>query len=97
MKPNTLLRAAAAIIIVAGLRPQLGWATKPATLVVGEVTATPTSGQIEVNHRVYQVQKTSTPAKSLTGIGIGQKVDLVLDGPPDSKTATVISVKPHAN
>jgi hypothetical protein len=56
MKPNTLLRAAAAIIMIAGLQPEIGWATKLATLVVGEVTATPTSGQIEVDHRIYQVK-----------------------------------------
>jgi len=96
MKPNTLLRAAAAIIIIAGLQPEIGWATKIATLVVGEVTATPTSGQIEVDHRIYQVKKPSTPNKSLRAIGVGQKVDLVLDGPPDSKTASVISIKLHA-
>jgi hypothetical protein len=95
MKPNTLLRAAAAIIMIAGLQPEIGWATKLSTLVVGEVTATPTSGQIEVDHRIYQVKKPSTPNKSLH-IGVGQKVDLVLDGPPDSKTASVISIKLHA-
>ena len=97
MKPNTLICAAAAIMMTAGLQPGIGWATKVATLVVGEVTATPTAGQIEVNHKVYRVIKASTADKSLRGIGVGQKVDLVLDGPPDSKTASVVSVKLHAN
>lgn len=97
MKPSSLLCAAAAIMMIAGLNPRIGWATKVATLVVGEVTATPASGQIEVDHKVYRVIKASTADKSLRGIGVGQKVDLVLDGPADSKTASVVSVKVHAN
>ena len=97
MKLSTWLCTAAAIAMIAGLQPQIGWATKVATVVVGEVTATPASGQIEVNHKVYRVIKESAADKSLRGIGVGQKVDLVLDGPADSKTASVISVKLHAN
>jgi hypothetical protein len=44
---------------------------------------------------VYRVQKGSAADKSLKAITVGQKVDVVLDGPVDAKTTSVLSIKRH--
>jgi hypothetical protein len=95
VKPSKLFFAAIVVLFLGSLRPDMGWATKIAILVVGEVTATPTPGQIEVNHQVYRVQKSSAADKSLKGVTVGQKVDVVLDGPVDGETTSVLSIKRH--
>jgi hypothetical protein len=95
MKPNKCLFAAAAFLLLGSLRPEMGWATKIAILVVGEVTATPTPGQIEVNHQVYRVMRASAADQSVHSIRVGQKVELVLDGPADGKSTSVQSIKLH--
>src|SRR5271166_5179576 len=95
VKPSKLLFAAIALLFLGSLRPDMGWASKVAILVVGEVTATPTPGQIEVNHHVYRVQKASAADKSLKGVSVGQKVDLILDGPVDGTTTSVLSINRH--
>ena len=64
--------------------------------VTGEVTATPVSGTIEVEHKSYQVKPHSLADKILRQIKFGQIVDLVLDGPPDSGKSQVVAINPHA-
>jgi len=95
VKPSKLFFAAIVFLLLGSLRPDMGWASKVAILVVGEVTATATPGQVEVNHQVYRVQKGSAADKSLKAITVGQKVDVVLDGPVDAKTTSVLSIKRH--
>ncbi len=73
------------------------WASRPlGTTISGGITATPTAGRIEVDHRGYKI-KTNAPAdKNFRGFSVGQMVDLVLDGPANSPNTSVIVIAAHA-
>jgi hypothetical protein len=78
------------------LGPSAAWSTRVfSDLVSGEITATPVSGSIEVDHHSYRVKAQSAADKELHGFSEGQKVDLVLDGPPDSRASEVILITVH--
>jgi hypothetical protein len=79
------------------LGPTAGWSSRVYTdRVSGEITATPISHEIEVDHHVYHVKTGSTAEKMLHGFSEGQKVDLVLDGPPGSNASQVLLITVHA-
>ncbi|HXO57825.1 MAG TPA: hypothetical protein VN866_14980 [Mycobacterium sp.] len=51
------------------------------------------SGTIEVDHHSYQVKANSAAAKALSSFYVGEKVDMVMDGPPGG--TAVISIAQH--
>jgi hypothetical protein len=65
-------------------------------VVTGQVTATVTAGQIEVDRRTYRIKADSPAAHSMHGVHVGQVVDLEFDGPVVTPAAQVISIAPHA-
>jgi hypothetical protein len=86
----------AAFALALALGPTAGWTSRVFTdLVTGEITATPLSGKIEVDHRSYPVKAGSLADQALHGFSEGQRVDLVLDAPPTDKSAQVIKIKLH--
>lgn len=77
------------------LQPNIGWSTRAyAPPITGTVTASPSSGTIEVDHRSYHVKANSAAAKALSSFYVGEQVDIVLDGPPGG-TVEVIIITQH--
>jgi hypothetical protein len=75
------------------LGPAAGWGSHVFNdRVSGEITATPVSSTIEVDHHVYHIKVGSTAAQALHGFSEGQKVELVLDGPPGAKSSEVLMI-----
>ncbi len=86
----------AAFALALALGPTAGWTNRVFTdMVTGEITATPLSGKIEVDHRSYPIKAGSLADQALHGFSEGQRVDLVLDAPPTDKSAHVIIIKHH--
>jgi hypothetical protein len=97
MKISIRWIAMAVIATVISLQPNAGWSSQMFSVAVtGEVTATPVSSTIEVEHKSYHVKPHSLADKNLRQIKYGQIVDLVLDGPPDSGKSQVVAINPHA-
>ena len=68
MKPGKIGLAAAALAVVFGLSPSIGWSTRAfGAMVSGEVTSAPLNGQIEIAHHLYHVKPNSAADKALTG------------------------------
>lgn len=89
------LTLVAAIALGVSLQPTIGWSTRAYSQVVtGTVTAAPSSGTIEVDHRSYHVKPNSVAAKAIVSIYVGETVDMVMDGPPNG-TSEVISIVQH--
>jgi hypothetical protein len=89
------LTLVAAIALGVSLQPTIGWSTRAYSQVVtGTVTAAPSSGTIEVDHRSYHVKPNSVAAKAMVSIYVGETVDMVMDGPPNG-TSEVISIVQH--
>lgn len=81
----------------------LGAATLPATpalasrampMVSGEVTAV-SANHIVVDGKSYSVQVQGRALRALQQVQSGQKVDLVLDGPPQAASTHVIDIHVH--
>jgi len=97
MKRMNHLYRVAAFVLALGLAPAAGWANRVFTdRVTGEITATPLSGKIEVDHHSYRVRVGSPADQELHGFSEGQRVELVLDGPPDSANSQVMRIILHA-
>jgi hypothetical protein len=97
MKLRKLWMTVAALALACSFRPDSGWASRAYNdLVTGEVTATPISGQIEVDHKTYQIKPNSLADQVFRHFTPGQVVDLVLDAPPGNKNAMVVSITAHA-
>jgi hypothetical protein len=95
MKLGKLTLAVAAIALGVSLQPTLGWSSRAYSQVVtGTVTASPSSGTIEVDHHTYQVRPNSAASKAMVSIYVGETVDMVMDGPPNG-TAQIISIMQH--
>ena len=89
--------AAAALAMVLCSRPELSWATRIFTAVVtGEITATPYGGKIEVDHHTYVIKAGSPADQASHNLAVGEVVDLVLDAPATTSTATVVAINKHA-
>jgi hypothetical protein len=96
MKSSKLPYVMIALALAVGLRPDMVWATKPVFSVAGTVTATPVSGEIEVDHRVYRIKRSTAADKNAHSISEGEQVDLILDAPPNSKEASVVGIALHS-
>jgi hypothetical protein len=89
--------AAAALAMVLCSRPELSWASRIYTAVVtGEITATPYGGKIEVDHHSYAIKAGSPAEQASHNLYVGDVVDLVLDAPATTSTATVIAINKHS-
>jgi hypothetical protein len=96
MKLDKLGIVAAAFALALCLEPTVGWSTRAFGAVFsGEITAAPSSGQIEIAHHTYRVKPQSSADKSLSSFYAGESVDLVLDGPIESSASEVISIMVH--
>jgi hypothetical protein len=58
------------------------------------VTAAPSSGTIEVDHRSYHIKAGSTAATVLSSLYLGETVDMIVDGPPGG-AVEVIMITQH--
>ena len=88
--------AVAALALVLSSRPEAAWATRViADIVTGEITAVPSGGKIEVDHQSYQIKAGSAAEQASHALYVGDVVDLVLDAPPTTKTASVIAINKH--
>lgn len=97
MKSRKFWMTVAALGLALSFRPDSGWASRAySDVVTGEVTATPVSGQIEVDHKTYQIKPNSLADQVFRHFVAGQVVDLVLDAPPSNKSAMVVSITAHA-
>jgi len=95
MKLGKLAITVGAVALGLCLQPNVGWSTRAiAPLITGTVTAAPSSGTIEVDHRSYHVRANSSAAKALSSFYVGETVDMRVDGPPGG-TVEVISIVQH--
>ena len=93
MKLRKLGLAIGAVALGLCLQPNIGWTTRVyAAVITGTVTAV-SSGTIDVDHHSYQVKANSAAAKALSSFYVGEKVDMVMDGPPGG--TAVISIAQH--
>jgi len=94
MKLGKLTLALAAVALGVSLQPTLSWSSRHYTQVVsGTVTAAPTSDAIEVDHHSYQIKRNSAASQAVQGIYVGELVDVVMDGPPNSTTEAISIIK----
>lgn len=95
MKLGNLVVTIAAAACALCLQPSIGWSSRLlAPPITGTVTAT-SSGTIEVDQHTYHVRANSPAAAALKSIYVGESVDIVVDGAPNSSTAEVISIVQH--
>jgi hypothetical protein len=95
MKLGKLALASGALALGLLLQPNVGWSTRVyAPVITGTVTASPSSGRIEVDHVSYHVQANSGAAKALSSFYVGEVVDMTVDGPPGG-AVEVISIAQH--
>jgi hypothetical protein len=95
MKLSKLALAISAVALGLCLQPNTGWTTRAfAPAITGTVTASPSSGIIEIDHRSYHVKSGSTAATVLSSLYVGEVVDMIVDGPPGG-TVEVIMITQH--
>ena len=95
MKPGNLKFAISAVALGMCLLPSIGWTTRAfAPPITGTVTASPSSGTIEVDHRSYHVKANSAAAKALSSFYVGETVDIVVDAAPGG-AVEVVSIIQH--
>lgn len=95
MKLAKLKVTIGAVALGLSLLPNIGWTTRMlAPPITGIVTAAPSGGTIEVDHRSYHVQANSAAAKVLNSIYVGETIDMIVDQPPGG-AAEVISIVLH--
>jgi hypothetical protein len=95
MKLAKLKLTIGAVALGLSLQPNIGWTTRMLDPpITGTVTAAPSSGTIEVDHRSYHVQANSAAAKVLSSIYVGETIDMIVDGPPGG-IVEVISIVLH--
>jgi hypothetical protein len=83
----------AALGVLSALSAGTAWSTRAFNdHVLGQVTATPISGQIEVGQHTYTIRKNSSADETFRSFSPGQMVDLLMDGPVGSSTSQVIAI-----
>jgi hypothetical protein len=90
--------AAGTVALALLLSPAVGWSTRVTggTVVSGEVTAAPSSSEIEVEHRSYHIRAESAAQKAALKFSVGDKVDLVLTGAAGDSSSQVVAIAAHA-
>ena len=97
MKQRIVCFMVVALLTSLGLQPSLAWATRAVgATITGQLTATPSAGQIEVAHHVYHIKANSPAARTFRNFYNGQTVDVLLDRPASPAEPTVVSIAIHA-
>jgi hypothetical protein len=92
MKHGKLWLAMAASVIGLALQPPTG---AVGAKVTGQVTATPSGVQIEVDHHVYHIKANTPAAKAYRNFYNGDTVDLMLEHAATLSESTVVSIVKH--
>ncbi len=69
--------------------------TPVANVVRGQVTGVAGGDHISVNGQSYAVKASSPASATLPQVKVGQRVDIVLDNPPNSALAHVVVIHVH--
>jgi len=86
----------AAAVVALGLQPTGAWATRAlGAVVTGEITASPSSTQIEIGHRVYRIKANSPAAAAARTFYFGQVVDAIFDRPGANAEPEIVSIAAH--
>ncbi len=96
MKLGKLSLLASIFALALSLHPLAAWATKmPGAIVTGQITASPTSTQIEIAHTVYPIQPNSPAASAARSFFLGQTVDALLSDPGSGGRPEVVGLSVH--
>lgn len=96
MKKRQFGPALAALCGCFALMSAPAWATRAvAALITGQVTAVPSSDQIEVDHHIYRIEKNSPAAKGYRNFYLGDSVDLTLERQTTDNMPTVVAIVKH--
>jgi hypothetical protein len=96
MKQRQVRSAVVALCGVIALMSAPVWATRAiAGIVTGQVTGTPSSTQIEVDHQKYLIEKNTPAAKGYRNFYLGDSVDLTLEQHPANNEPTVVAIVKH--
>lgn len=80
--------------LLAGVAPDLALSTHAlAAPVAGQITAAPSSGEVEVDHHAYRIKLHSSAETTAPTLSVGQKVSLILDGPANDSRSSVIGIE----
>jgi hypothetical protein len=86
-----------AMVATLGLQPD-AWATRAVgSVVTGEISASPSTTQIEIAHHVYRIKAGSQAAATARSLSLGELVDATLDRPPVNGEAEVVALAPHSD
>jgi hypothetical protein len=97
MKQHQVRSAVVALCGCIALMSAPAWATRAvAGIVTGQVTAVPSSTQIEVDHQKYFIEKNTPAAKGYMNFHSGDSVDLTLEQHPANNAPTVVAIVKHA-
>jgi hypothetical protein len=96
MKQHNFWSAMAALCGALTLMCAPVWATRAVgAKITGQITATPSSAQIEVDHHVYLIQKNTPAAKVFRNFYFGDSVELTLERHATDNAPTVVSIVKH--
>lgn len=65
--------------------------------VTGLVTLAPSGGEIAVDGRRYRISPQSAAAVEVASVHAGDRVELVLDGPPTAESTEVVEIHASSN
>lgn len=86
-----------AVMVAVSLQPR-AWATRAlGSVITGEISASPTTTQIEIAHHLYHIKAGSPAAAAARSLSLGQVVDATLDRPPVHGEAQVVALAPHTD
>lgn len=84
-----------AVVMFAAVSQAAAANTPASNIVTGPVTGVSGGDHISVNGHLYAVKASSPASNALQQVRVGQVVDVVLDGPPNSSTAQVVVIHAH--
>jgi hypothetical protein len=93
MKLGKSTLAVAGMALGLCLQPTIGWSARHYSQVVTGTVTAPLSGAIEVDHQSHPIKKSSAASKAYLTIFVGERVDVVMDGPPNSATEVISIIK----
>ncbi len=92
MSTRVLAAAVAVATLALGVAPGTAWANKPVYNFSGEVTTVPIGQSITVNGRTYRIETGSPAERQVNDIIRGERVQVILDAPTDSRSAQVVAI-----
>jgi len=96
MKLGKLSLLASIFAFALSLQPFAAMATKvPGVTVTGQITASPSPTQIEIAHKLYQIQPNSPAASVARSFFLGQTVDAILSDPGSGGQPEVVALTAH--